>query len=121
MDSPAVDGSGLYDLLSSFVYKGNNGDHTLTLSGLTSGATYKLRLYVGGYSGRTFTFHCDNPLFTRAGLDRGLGDSGSCGSFDFTYTLAPGNTDIVINIVADDPDHVFHWYGFINELVALPD
>ena len=120
MDSPAVDGSGLGDLLSGFVYKGNNGDHTLTLSGLTNGATYKLRLYVGQYSGRTFTFNCENPLFTQAGLDRGLGDSGNCGSFDFTYTLAPDNTDIAINIVSDDADHVFHWYGFTNELIALP-
>ncbi len=121
MDSPAIAGSGLHDLLSCFVYKGNNGDHTLTLSGLTGGATYTLRLYVGGYSGRTFTFHCDNPLFTQAGLDRGLGDSENCGSFDFTYTLAPDDTDIAINIVADDANNVFHWYGFTNELVTLPD
>lgn len=113
-------GTGIRDLLGNFSFGGTiSAPPTLTLTGLTPGQTYKLRLYVGHWVGQTVNFSFDNtvPATTVDGIDRGAGQN-IPSSLDYTYTLAPGDTDLAVTITPGTDS--FHWYGFSNELVGIP-
>lgn len=112
-------GSGIRELLDTFRYNGDPG--VLTVSGLTPGTTYKLRLYVTDWTGwpLEFTFDDTAPATVVPNIDRGAGDSVNPSSIDYEYTLGPGDTDLVVSI-AKNGAGTFHWYGFSNEIVPEP-
>ena len=123
-NSPAPDGGGLDDLLDDFYHSGGigNGSASLTLTGLTPGVPYRLRLYVGGFGGNLQTFTADDtsPATTFAGIPRNAGSDVLPGSIDYTYTLGPGDTDFVMMTTPATANDSFHWYGFSNEVVPEP-
>lgn len=111
--------TGINDLLDHFKFAGSPG--VLTVSGLTPGETYRLRLYVSGWNGKAVNFSFDDTVVpTEAnGLDRGAGQAAPS-SFDYVYTLASGDTDLAVTIGPVESGHTFHWYGFSNEVVPEP-
>ena len=111
--------TGINDLLDHFKFAGSPG--VLTVSGLTPGETYRLRLYVSGWNGKAVNFSFDDTVVpTEAnGLDRGAGQAAPS-SFDYVYTLAGGDTDLAVTIGPVESSHTFHWYGFSNEVVPEP-
>ena len=119
-DSPADNASGLEDLLDDFLYNGNPA--TLTLSGLTPGETYKLRLYVGGFGGSLQDFTFDDTVGPTLvdDIPRDAGNGSVPGSIDYTYTLGVGDTDLVMTVAPVDGSNTFHFYGFSNEVVPEP-
>ena len=118
-NSPANDvtGSGLEDLLDDFLFNGDPA--TLTLSGLTAGETYKLRLYVGGFGSNEQTFSFDDTAVPTVvtNVPRNAGADAVPGSIDYTYTLGAGDTDLQVIIDPSSGSNVgsFHFYGFSNE------
>ena len=123
-NSPATDGSGLDDLMDDFYHSGgvNGGVASLTLSGLTPGITYRLRLYVGGFGGNTTVFSADDTgTFQNFGpLARNGGDDSIARSFDYVYTLPSGDSNLVFTSTPTSANDSFHWYGFSNEVVPEP-
>ena len=111
--------SEIYKMFDTFQFNGKPG--VLTLTGLTPGETYKLRLYVTAWSGPTVTFSFDDTVAPTvyAGEDRGAGQN-IPSSFDYTYTLGVADTDLEVSIDADNGNDTFHWYGFTNEVVPEP-
>jgi len=112
-------GSGVNVLLDKFKYAGSPG--VLTVSGLTPGETYRLRLYVSGWNGKAVNFSFDDTVVPTQvnGLDRGAGQAAPS-SFDYVYTLAGGDSDLEVSIAPVESGHTFHWYGFSNEVVPEP-
>jgi len=121
-NSPADDvtGSGLDDLLDDFLFNGDPA--TLTLSGLTAGETYKLRLYVGGFGSNEQTFSFDDTAVPTVvtNVPRNAGADAVPGSIDYTYTLGAGDTDLQVIIDPSSGSTVgsFHFYGFSVEQVS---
>lgn len=115
--------TGINDLLDHFKYgsDGSQNPATLTVSGLTPGESYKLRLYVASWNSRsvTLTFDDTNPSVVEAGVDRGAGQA-KPSSLDYVYTLGSGDTDLEVTITPDNGSDSFHWYGFSNEVVPEP-
>ena len=110
----SVTGTGIKHLLNNFLYNGKPA--VLTVSGLTPGLQYKLRIYVCGWKGTLVTFSYDDtaPATVVAGQDRGAGQN-LPSSFDYTYTLDPGATDLAVTISPDNGTDTMHLYGFSNE------
>ena len=123
-NSPAPDGGGLDDLLDDFYHSGGigNGSASLTLTGLTPGVPYRLRMYVGGFGGNLQTFTADDtsPATVYPGIARNAGSDALPGSIDYTYVLGPGDTDLVMMTTPATANDSFHWYGFSNEVVPEP-
>lgn len=113
--------SEIYKMLDTFRYNGKPG--VLTVSGLTPGETYKLRLYVTHWQGTDVDMSFDDTVgpTVYTNLDRGA-DQIIPSSFDYVYTLGAGDTDLQVTIspVAASPNDTFHWYGFTNEVVPEP-
>ncbi len=106
----ADSGSGMEDLLDFGYY---NGAFTLTLMGLTPETPYKLRLYVDGDWGGIIgemTFDDTTVPTAVSDFDRGGGQAGVPSSYDYTYVLPTGDTDLYVTVPVG-----FHWYGFSNE------
>ena len=110
-------GSGMRHLLNHFRYGGTS--QALTISGLTPGKTYRLRIYVSGWNGpaQTFSFDDTTPATVVSGIDRGAGQA-LPSSLDYTYTLGPGDTELTVT-VTQQGDGSMHWYGFSNEEVGV--
>lgn len=113
--------SEIYKMLDTFKYNGKPG--VLTVSGLTPGETYKLRLYVTSWVGTDVDMSFDDTAVATVytNLDRGA-DHNFPASFDYVYTLGAGDTDLQVSIspVPAKPNDTFHWYGFTNEVVPEP-
>lgn len=112
--------SELYKMLDTFKYNGKPG--VLTVSGLTPGTTYKLRLYVTHWTGPLVDFTFDDTAVPTvvSSISRGAGQV-IPSSFDYVYTLGAGDTDLVVSIDETNLNAgTFHWYGFTNEVVPEP-
>jgi len=110
-------GTGMRHLLDNFKYGGNPA--VLTVKGLTPGETYKLRLYVSDWNGKTVTFTFDDTTVPTvvSGVDRGAGQS-IPSSIDYVYTLGAGDTDLQVTVAPDEAGHTLHLYGFSNQIPA---
>jgi hypothetical protein len=120
-NSPADNGSGLDVLMNNFKYGGQPA--TLTLTGLAAGETYKLRLYVGGFGGNLQDFSFDDTVTptTYDDVPRNAGTDAVPGSIDYTYTLGAGDTDLEMVVGPQVTTDSFHFYGFSNEVVPVPE
>ena len=124
-NSPAPDGSGMDDLLDDFFFGAGGGPpitSSLTVSNLTPGVPYRLRMYVGGFGGNTQDFSADDTLVPTVVpvVPRNAGSDAIAGSLDYTYTLLPGDTDLTVTFDPTSDGDTFHWYGFSNEVVPEP-
>ena len=124
-NSPAPDGSGMDDLLDDFFFGAAGGPpvtSSLSVTNLTPGVPYRLRLYVGGFGGNTQDFSADDtPVPTVVPVvPRNAGSDAVAASLDYTYTLLPGDTDLTITFDPTSDGDTFHWYGFSNEVVPEP-
>lgn len=115
-DSNGYTGSGIAELTDDFLFNGNPG--VLTVSGLTPGVAYKLRLYINGWGGglQDFSFDDTSPATVVTSVDRGTSD-GNPASLDYTFTLSPGDTDLQVTVTPQNPGNTFHFMGFSNEVV----
>jgi hypothetical protein len=113
----SVTGTGITHLLNNFQYNGKPA--VLTVSGLTPGTQYRLRIYVAGWQGTFVSFSFDDtaPATVASGLDRGAGQD-IPSSFDYSYTLSPGDTDLTVTISPDNGSDTMHLFGFSNEALA---
>lgn len=128
---------GLGDLFSDFFYGGDAGGlQTLTLTGLREAHTYRTTFFVAGWGGANEDVQgSDNPAgvtrMSRAGTSAGpagdpdgtlestgAGSPGAAISYEF---VAPASGTLVFTLDAVNAGDTFHHYGFVNELVGLPD
>ena len=127
-------GTGLGDLFSDFVYGGAAGGvQTLTLTGLKEAHTYRLTFFVSAWGGAAVDITAsDAPgVVTRMSRDgtssgpdadtqepTGAGSPGAAISYD--YVVGADGT-LILTLDAVSTGDTFHHYGFVNELVGLPD
>ncbi len=106
-------GTGILEMTDDFKYNGNPA--VLTLSGLTPGVTYKLRLYINAWGNQPQTFSFDDtaPATVVTDVDRGTTD-GKPASLDYTYVLGAGDTDLAVTVTPQGAG-TFHFMGFSNE------
>lgn len=115
--------SGMNDMNDDFLFSGGAGVspfQTLTLTGLTGGVPYIMSSYVSnGWNGAPQILSADDPGFSSVTYDRG--DPAGPKVISYSYTLDPGDTDIVFTFDAANDADGFHHYGFTNErLVPEP-
>lgn len=127
-------GTGLGDLFSDFFYGGTAGGvQTFTLTGLKEAHTYRLTFFVSAWGGAAIDISAsDAPgVMTRMGRDgtssgpdgdtqepTGAGSPGAAISYDYQ---APADGTLVLTLDAVSAGDTFHHYGFVNELVGLPN
>ena len=111
--------SEIYKMLDTFKYNGKPS--VLTVSGLTPGETYKLRLYVTSWTGTLVDFSFDDTAVPTVvqDQDRGAGQA-LPSSFDYVYTLGAADTDLQVTVSPDNGNDTFHFFGFTNEVVPEP-
>ncbi|MDB4544854.1 hypothetical protein N9Z83_02815, partial [Akkermansiaceae bacterium] len=135
-----VNDLGLQDLLNDFVYSGtgtNGGaSQTYTLSGLTPGVTYDLRLYIRLWdtdgSGRNIDLTFINGGDTvvpfgalaedRPGILLGTGNDHDAYFLNYQYTAQSDTLQIEagVHVGALVPNGSFHLYGLTNEVSTAP-
>ncbi|MFO1499967.1 MAG: hypothetical protein U1G07_16510 [Verrucomicrobiota bacterium] len=143
IDGPAADfadnaqgsfaGTGLGDLFSDFIYGGPGGVQTLTLTGLREAHSYRLTFFVSGWGNPAVEITVsDAPgVVTRMARDgttsgpdadqqeaTGAGSPGAAIQYDY---VASTNGTLVVVLDAVSSGDTFHHYGFVNELIGLPD
>ncbi len=126
--------TGLGSLLSDFYYGGlAGGVQRLTLTGLKEAHTYRLTFFVSGWGGASLDIVASDDPGTTTRMTRdgtsygpnaeqqegtGAGSPGAGISYDF---VAPADGTLVMTLDAVSAGDTFHHYGFVNELVGLPD
>ncbi|NRA24760.1 MAG: DUF2341 domain-containing protein, partial [Oleispira sp.] len=115
-NTAAAENSGLRDLFKEFYYAGG-ASHTLTLSGLTGGESYKVRFFVAGWTSNRVIFTSDNNAFNAGSLDRGTSGANIVNAIEYTFTQGASDTDIKITFAPTTGG--FHWYGFTNEVYEI--
>lgn len=130
----AFAGTGLGDLFTDFYYGGlAGGVQILTLTGLKEAHTYRLTFFVSGWGNPNVEIVAsDDPgTMTRMARDgttagtgaddqqsTGAGSPGAAISYDY---VASADGTLVMTLDAVSAGDTFHHYGFVNELVGLPD
>lgn len=124
---------GVSDLMYDHVY--NHGslvgeDQTITLSGLTAGVTYDMRLYyrpwTAGDTLRVNNITCDEDGAGPLGSSQFVGEDDGDGTFasylSYVYT-AGSEGKLVISITPNPASgaHSWHTHGLTNEVVAVPE
>lgn len=128
---------GLGDLFSDFFYGGDAGGlQTLTLTGLREAHAYRTTFFVAGWGGANEDVQgSDSPAgitrMSRAGTSAGpagdpladleptlAGSPGAAISYEF---VAPASGTLVFTLDAVNAGDTFHHYGFVNQLIGLPD
>ncbi|MCB1093959.1 MAG: PEP-CTERM sorting domain-containing protein [Verrucomicrobiales bacterium] len=131
-------GPEILGLLQDFTYSGNGADQpsaqNFTVSGLTSGASYDLRLYIRPWdtegSGRpiAFTFTNGAEVDTVSGpedrpnLVLGTDNWGEAYYLNYSYTAQ--SDSLVINAAVGEAianSGSFHMYGLTNQVAAVPE
>lgn len=109
--------SGIFDVTEDFFFNGTPGPGvlTLTLTGLTGGTNYIASFYTAGFTGAQQILSADDPGATSLTTDRGDEKV-----ISYSYTLGPGDTDIVFTFDAVNDTDFFHHYGFTNAVVPEP-
>lgn len=126
--------TGLGDLFSDFFYAGSAGGvQVLTLTGLKEAHTYRLTFFVSGWGTPALDIVAsDAPgVTTRMARDgtssgpdadnqepTGAGHPAAAISYDY---VAPADGTLVMTMDAVSAGDTFHHYGFVNELVGLPN
>ena len=110
-------GSDNDELLSDFYYNGNPG--VLTLTGLTPGQGYDLRLYqkvwsLGADRSQQFTINTDGIKQTVDLNPDGIGKS----YFSLKYTAGASGT-VSLTAEPNVPGSTYHWYGFTNQTATI--
>ncbi|MDY0169808.1 MAG: autotransporter-associated beta strand repeat-containing protein [Thermoguttaceae bacterium] len=114
-----ADDGGMHELLKDFHYGGNPA--VVTLSGLTAGETYELRLYNrrwGGNRFQEFVFDEDGagPIATVLVFDQ---DATTTPSYiGYRYTAA--SDSMTVSVLPRVAGNTYHFYGLTNEVVPLP-
>jgi len=124
-DSPAdpgAGGAGLEDLLEDFFFELDPAPpiESLTLTGLSSGVVYRttfINAAFGGPGGRVNQITADDPSASTIAFDQNFAP---LNALDYTYTLAPGDTDITFTFNGSAAQASFHQYGFANAVVPEP-
>jgi hypothetical protein len=126
---PFADGAtgNMNTLLSNFYYDGDNavGDQeNLTLSGLTSGTTYKMVFYCagfGGAGGRVQNFS-DSTGGAYNGFDEDQGDIGSTNGapVELIDTYIANATSVTFTFTGQGANASMHQYGFSNQVAPEP-
>ncbi|MBL9138016.1 MAG: hypothetical protein JNK85_19270 [Verrucomicrobiales bacterium] len=130
----AFEGSGLGDLFTDFYYGGAAGGvQTLTLLGLKEAHTYRLSFFVSGWGtpavdisasdapGVTNRLARDGTSWGPDGDNQSSTDAGHPGAaIQYEFVAGPDGT-LVMTLDAISQGDTFHHYGFVNELVGLPD
>lgn len=133
-----VTGTGIVDLLSGFTYSDISGipggTQTYTLSGLTPGQTYQLKLYIRAWrpatdSGRPIdlafingseeTLPYSSLLVDRPGIVLNSGNNQQAYALSFDYTAE--GSELVIDArvpLGFDTNDSFHMYGLTNEVTG---
>lgn len=127
-------GTGLGDLFSDFFYGGAAGGvQTFTLTGLKEAHTYRLTFFVSAWGGAAVDITAsdapnDKTRMARDGTSSGpdadsqasTGAGSPGAAISYEYTVPAGGT-LVMTLDAVSAGDTFHHYGFVNELVGLPD
>jgi fibronectin-binding autotransporter adhesin len=121
-----TDGGGMHQLLTDFYHGGNPA--LVSLTGLTAGTTYELRLYNRRWGGdRTLGFIFDEdgsgPVGAPLLLDQDASATPNYLAYRYTATADSNGTPLPlsIRIMPDNPSNgSYHFYGLTNEVVTDP-
>ena len=131
--TPITTTGGLADLMQGFIYNGSpntdgSGLQTYTLSGLTSGTTYDLRIYThawtsGGTRPNTFVFDVDGAAVPSQEINEdnatSVGMPGKDDSYYINYRFTASAPDFVFTAAnAVGSDASWHLYGLTCEQVG---
>jgi hypothetical protein len=136
-DGGSVTGPEIIELLRDFTYSSNGANQpasqTFTLSGLTPGVMYDMRLYIRPWdtegSGRPIDFTVTNGdevdttsgLQDRPGTVLGTGDELSAYYLSYAYTAQTDQLLLNTAVGSDLQDSgSFHLYGLTNQVVPEP-
>ncbi len=129
----AFAGTGLGNLFTDFFYGGPDGVQTLTLTGLKEAHSYRLTFFVSGWGNPAVDITATDDPATKVRMARdgtasgpdgdtmeatGAGSPGAAISYDY---VAPANGTLVMVLDAVSSGDTFHHYGFVNELVGIPN
>lgn len=121
---------GVNDLMNDLIY--NHGsmvgkDQTITLSGLTAGVTYDMRLYyrpwTAGDTMRVNNITCDEDGAGPLGSSQFVGEDDGDGTFAsyFSYVYTAGSEGKLVISITPNPAsgaHSWHTHGLTNEVVS---
>ena len=118
-------GTGMYNMLNDVMYPNGYHDYqTVTLSGLTEGYTYDLRLYYRQWQTsvpRNINLEFDEDGAGPLGSSVVINEDGLAGARYLSYAYTATSLGTLTVKLTPLPEHSWNMYGLSNEQVAVPE